>query len=550
MKNLFLALVLISFSAFSFAQNVGINTTGATPNASAALDIDYPDKGLLIPRVALTSTTDVITVPAPVTSLLVYNTNAAMTGGALGYWYWDGAAWIQAIGPAGPQGIPGVAGPAGAAGPQGIPGVAGPAGAAGPQGIPGVAGPAGAAGPQGIPGPGWTLTTPTFNTNGTMVINGTAGSGGPVTSTQASWLTTGNAGIVAANFIGPTNGADLKFRTTNVERMYIGANGDLRVDANTLNVDASLDVVGLSAMPAPPYILGAASPVHTSAFPIEIGSDLNLGQQIGIGYYRASDPTMNPEQLGGWGYVGYNVAAAGEYWWRMYSGGFINASQREIKRNIHSVNNEEQIEDYLMSSIMSIKPSVYNYNNEYDEMRPGLENHYRPAFRLGLIADETPDYLLDEGFSGVDIYALATLSLAGVQHNMKAIQKLENPNNTVQDFGSKNLNGTEVWVSFSENFNGAIPVVTLTSNNPNVTLSIIEKTSTGFKVVTSQTAANLNFDWIALAKVQSTNASVSNSPSNLPSNLKDKFEVPAGTKSQILDYYKNLKSTVKSQGAK
>ena len=76
MKNLFLTLTIVSFSTFALAQNVGINTTGATPDASAALDIDYPDKGLLIPRVALTSTTDVITIPTPATSLLVYNTNA------------------------------------------------------------------------------------------------------------------------------------------------------------------------------------------------------------------------------------------------------------------------------------------------------------------------------------------------------------------------------------------------------------------------------------------------------------------------------------------
>ncbi|MDF1672853.1 MAG: hypothetical protein P1U41_05080, partial [Vicingaceae bacterium] len=119
MKKLLLFLVIGSFTTITFAQNVGINTTGATPDASAALDIDYTDKGLLIPRVSLNSTTDILTIPAPATSLLVYNTNAAMTGGAIGYWYWDGSAWVQAIGPAGPQGPIGLTGPAGATGPQG-----------------------------------------------------------------------------------------------------------------------------------------------------------------------------------------------------------------------------------------------------------------------------------------------------------------------------------------------------------------------------------------------------------------------------------------------
>jgi len=135
MKNLFFTLILTSFSVFTFAQNVGINTTGATPNPSAALDIDYTNKGLLIPRVSLTSNTDIITIPAPATSLLVYNTNAAMTSGAIGYWYWDGAAWVQAIGPAGPVGPAGPQGIAGPQGPQGLPGAVGAQGPAGANGV-------------------------------------------------------------------------------------------------------------------------------------------------------------------------------------------------------------------------------------------------------------------------------------------------------------------------------------------------------------------------------------------------------------------------------
>ncbi len=81
-----------------YAQNIGINSTGAAPNISALLDIDAApgnNKGLLIPRISLLSTLDVTTIPTPATSLLVYNNNVAMVGGALGYWYWDGVQWIQ-----------------------------------------------------------------------------------------------------------------------------------------------------------------------------------------------------------------------------------------------------------------------------------------------------------------------------------------------------------------------------------------------------------------------------------------------------------------------
>ena len=282
MKKLLLLLVVGSFTAITFAQNVGINTTGATPDASAALDIDYTNKGLLIPRVSLNSTTDILTIPAPATSLLVYNINAAMTSGAIGYWYWDGSAWVQAIGPAGPQGPVGPAGPAGApgaagpqgpvgpagangaagpqgpAGPAGAPGAAGPQGpvgpagangapgAAGPQGpagpagangAPGAAGPQGPAGPQGAQGPagpGWTLTTPTFNANGTVTVNGTAGSGGPVTTLAGAWLTVGNSGTTpATNFIGTTDNQSFVTRTNNTERMRVLNTGQVAVNSTT-----------------------------------------------------------------------------------------------------------------------------------------------------------------------------------------------------------------------------------------------------------------------------------------------------------------------------
>ncbi len=85
-------------SANAGAQGVGINPTGNAPDPSAALDIDFTNKGMLVPRVSLISTGDVATVPSPVTSLLVYNTNASMAGGGgTGFYYWDGTQW-KAVG--------------------------------------------------------------------------------------------------------------------------------------------------------------------------------------------------------------------------------------------------------------------------------------------------------------------------------------------------------------------------------------------------------------------------------------------------------------------
>jgi hypothetical protein len=91
---------LLFFAFSSNAQNIGISQTGSTPNASALLDIDGNDQGLLIPRVLLTGTTDATTITnGNVISLLIYN-NATTADVVPGYYYWDGFVWKTLDGPA------------------------------------------------------------------------------------------------------------------------------------------------------------------------------------------------------------------------------------------------------------------------------------------------------------------------------------------------------------------------------------------------------------------------------------------------------------------
>lgn len=92
-KSLLTAAAILCFLFNFYAQNVGINTNGATPSSFAGLDINFENKGLLIPRVNITDLENL----SPITgttgdkiSLLVYNTNAT-TG--KGYHYWDGDRW-------------------------------------------------------------------------------------------------------------------------------------------------------------------------------------------------------------------------------------------------------------------------------------------------------------------------------------------------------------------------------------------------------------------------------------------------------------------------
>ena len=99
-NNLFFTITLTFFINGVFAQNLGINATGATPDPSALLDINAlptNDKGLLIPRVPLLATNNPLPITSPALSLLVYNTSTAgvYPNNVLpGYYYWNGAIWI------------------------------------------------------------------------------------------------------------------------------------------------------------------------------------------------------------------------------------------------------------------------------------------------------------------------------------------------------------------------------------------------------------------------------------------------------------------------
>jgi len=87
----FLAITTPSFS------QVGIGTT--SPASGSMLDIESSDKGLLIPRIALSSTNNTSPItPAPTIGLLVFNTATAGTGATAvseGFYYWDGTQWVR-----------------------------------------------------------------------------------------------------------------------------------------------------------------------------------------------------------------------------------------------------------------------------------------------------------------------------------------------------------------------------------------------------------------------------------------------------------------------
>ncbi len=89
-KNISFLFIFFSFTIqVSVSQNVSINTTGVLAKPSAGLDVDFPNKGMLIPRVSLSSILDTITIPGPTNALLVFNTNSnILNGNGVGFYFY------------------------------------------------------------------------------------------------------------------------------------------------------------------------------------------------------------------------------------------------------------------------------------------------------------------------------------------------------------------------------------------------------------------------------------------------------------------------------
>lgn|ERR1700741_2072250 len=85
----------LTLSLGAFAQNtegVSIKSTLAPPHPSAMLDVEHSSKGVLIPRVALTSMSSASPVTGPTTGLFVYNTNNDNVNlKGTGFYYWNSA---------------------------------------------------------------------------------------------------------------------------------------------------------------------------------------------------------------------------------------------------------------------------------------------------------------------------------------------------------------------------------------------------------------------------------------------------------------------------
>jgi len=94
MKKVYL--ILLGFVGFyaSAQVKIGDNPTVPHPSGSALLEMESTNKGLLLPRVALTTTTAFAPLSAHVAGMTVYNT--ATAGDVVpGFYYNDGTKWAR-----------------------------------------------------------------------------------------------------------------------------------------------------------------------------------------------------------------------------------------------------------------------------------------------------------------------------------------------------------------------------------------------------------------------------------------------------------------------
>jgi hypothetical protein len=191
----YLSIILLLTGSKALCQNIGINASGATPAASAMLDIASTNSGLLVPRVALTAANVASPVTSPATSLLVYNTAIAGTSPndvLPGYYYWNGAAWIEFLDVTGNVRF---------------------SGALMPNNLSGSSG--------NILQSNGTGAAPTWITLGSL-------------SSTANWALDGNAVAANRNF-GTTTSFSLPFITNNVARMRISNLGNVAIGTSTFN---------------------------------------------------------------------------------------------------------------------------------------------------------------------------------------------------------------------------------------------------------------------------------------------------------------------------
>jgi len=385
MKKTIHAIVVCAFivlvHATSFAQNVGINNTGDSPEVSAGLDVNFTNKGLLIPRVQLTGKADNLTIPSPATSLIIYNTATTSTGNSNdvtpGYYYWTGTSWARFASADDPQATP-------------------------------------STNAWSLTGNNLTASTNYLGTTNAMDIaiktnavermriksNGQVGIGSTSFSTSSPEKLLIDAGTTYNNVINAIGNID-DYLQIGVQNKSTGSNASSDIVASSSTADHYVDmginssgyITNKSNILNQPYTaylysstpewfyIGNGAPSKGLIFFTNGSNSYNSNNSadgtermvitskgiVGIGYNTSQNGPINtPTNTNYLLSVNSQVLAAG----------YSTSSDRRLKHNIQPMT-------YGLKEILSLKPVTYNWND------PGLSKEKQ----LGLIAQETKNVI-------------------------------------------------------------------------------------------------------------------------------------------------------------
>lgn len=528
-------------------NNVGIGTT--SPQASALLDLTATDKGFLMPRVTLVAAGNGTSpINAPATGLLVYNTGGALTAG---FYYWNGSMWVQ-VGASGASCV-----------------TLDEAYDCGGNG----------AGRSITVDNGrieMTMPVGATNSEGLYIVSNKGTSGAP---TASAWLVQNQWGVglqvennLGANQFSAIQGTSYTSQTTTttfpagvagycsgtgkgagVWAEYDGSNtggAGLYAKSSGNNFGARMHGV---AYPGGYITTGAASSV---ALQVASGSASNINPAALIVGWSQLDISTNAtctsvifNNLGGeptfapqtpdYGLLG----TASTFWYQGYAEAWNALSRPELKRNITPI--DENVSALILNDIKSINPVFYKFNNETDQYTEGSESKTRYNMHLGLLITNTPDYIQDNTFNAIDIYALSTLSLMGVKINTEQIENVTekvntlSKNATISDFGFNSTGSSnEIRINYSDEFKtqltaNQIPVVSVTPSSPDVKYYIKSQDSNGFVIACD--APNFNFNWVAMAKIEIKDIQPANSSdvSNISPEFMSQIRVSPEKKEQM-----------------
>jgi hypothetical protein len=513
MKKLYFALyfTFVITSTVS-AQSIGIGATIFTPSDCSILDMSTTtNKGILIPNLALTA----LTTYAPATGtakigLLIYNT-ATVAGITPGYYYWDGSKWVRILSGSTCNTLDGAYDCGGSGSGRSITSDAGAVYISVPVG---------------------STSTEGLDVNVTKV--GSAGT--PIAGVSALHTTAYGVALVgevtnAGNYYAGVQGFNSASNSTagtyptGVSGYFTGTNIGVGVwgetDANVAVAGTGAGVYGFgngtknyggwfysnsypglnvqtgsAAAPTAQIVSAGTSYINPAMLIMGLSQfDCSSATQHSIIINNlAGQPTIAPS-AGHWGYLGTAAVA----WNYLYYFNAVNASRRELKRDIHSF--DQNLYSFAMDEIMQLKPSLYKYKDESDELISGQEAKTRYNYHLGLILDEAPDFLQDNAFSGIDIYALSTLNLAGIQYLNNEVENITSwaP---VSDFGRGVVSATEVRINYSSVITGneieGIPVVSITPTSAGAKYYVKTEDKSGFTVVSEN--GPMSFNWVADAR--------------------------------------------------